>query len=101
MIVSSSTSDLTLIVLLQVRLSPEERLLVQDVLELSLAALLQSGELVLRTELRRWRGAKMHLERGRWEVHLNKGKGGGEVKFTKIHSVCIEKRHKRQVRSVN
>lgn len=72
MVLSPSIRDLMLIVLLQVWFSPEERLLAQDVLELPLAALLQSGELVPRTELGRGRGAKTHLERRRWEVHLNK-----------------------------
>lgn len=58
----ASISDLMLPVLLQMQFSPEERLFVQDILELSLAVLLQSGELVLRTELSRRRGAKTHLE---------------------------------------
>lgn len=57
-----SISKLMLIVLVKVWFSPEERLLVQDVLELSLAALIQSGELVLRAELGWWRGAKTHLK---------------------------------------
>ena len=51
--------------------SPEEGLLVKDILEMFLAALVQPGELILRAEFSWRRGAKTHLKGGGGEVHLN------------------------------
>lgn len=53
--------------------SPEEGLLLQDVLQLELADAVQSAEVVLGTEVCRRRSAEEHLKGGRGEVHLREG----------------------------